>query len=176
MTSSRKLKIIEEITAYTDGSCMNQKNRIYCGYGVHFPGKELKDISKPFTKGNLTNQRTELYAIYKAIKKISKKYIFNKIVIYSDSNYSIRCATLWINSWKKNNWKTANKKDVLNQDIIKKIDKLMMKYKGKIEFHHVNSHTGKKDAHSVGNDEADKLAKAGAMKLKQLIRKIDSEE
>ena len=35
-----------------------------------FPNGEFEDISRPFTKGEKTNQRAELYAIYKAIKII----------------------------------------------------------------------------------------------------------
>ena len=156
--------IIDTITVYTDGSYMKTKQGEKCGYGVYFPNKELSNISKKFKKFPLTNQRAELYAIYKAIKKISKKIKFNRLEIYSDSEYSIKSLTIWIKSWKKNNWKTANKKEVLNQDIIKKIDKLLSKYDGKIFFTHVRSHTGKKDKHSLGNEEADKLATAGAAK------------
>ena len=152
------------IVVYTDGSYMKTKEGEKCGYGIYFPNKELSNISKKFKKKPLTNQRAELYAIYKAIKKVAKKFKFNRLEIYSDSEYSIKSLTVWINAWKKNNWKTANKKEVLNQDIIKKIDKKLQKYEGKIFFTHVRSHTGKTDVHSLGNAEADKLATDGAKK------------
>lgn len=156
--------IIDEITVYTDGSCMKKKTGIKCGYGIFFPNKELKDFSRPFTHGNLTNQRSELYAIYKALRVITKTFVFDKIHLYTDSMYSINCLTNWINDWKKNNWKTSNKKEVLNQDIIKKIDdKILSRYSNKIIFTHVKAHTGKKDKHSLGNECADKLATSGAM-------------
>jgi len=165
MTSSTKLKTIDTIIAFTDGSCVKQKNKEnICGYGVHFPNGELKDISKKFTHEPLTNQRTELYAIYKAIKKADEKYNFKSMMIYSDSEYSIKSLTLWINSWKKNGWMTANKKPVLNTDIIQDIDELLIKHKGKIKFEHVMSHTNKTDYKSLCNDVADQLAKAGGSK------------
>ena len=66
----------------------------------------------------------------------------------------------WIKSWKKNNWKKSDKKVVLNQDIIKKIDKILQKYPNKIKFIKVKGHSG-----DHGNDMADDLAKKGAMKL-----------
>lgn len=157
-------KSLDNIIVYTDGSCMKGKTGPKCGYGIHFPNGEIKDISKPFTHAPLTNQRSELYAIYKALKKIKRRYIFKSIQIYSDSEYSIKSLTIWINSWKKNNWKTSNNKDVLNQDIIKKIDKMLQKYKGLIKFTHVKAHTGKQDPQSLGNEMADKLATSGAMK------------
>lgn len=156
-------KIIDTIIVYTDGSFMKTKEGQKCGYGVYFPNKEIKNISKKFTKVPLTNQRAELYAIYKAIGKVTKNFKFNRLEIYTDSEYSIKSLTEWIDSWKKNNWKTVGKKEVANQDIIKKIDKKLQKYKGKIVFTHVRSHTGKSDKHSLGNNEADKLATAGAM-------------
>lgn len=162
---AKKRQKRDEIKMFTDGSCM--KNGLFnkCGYGVYFPDKEVSNISKPFVHEPLTNQRSELYAIYKGIKRVKKHCTFNKLIIYSDSEYSIKSLTEWITNWKKNGWKTANKKPVLNVDIIKKIDRYMQKYEGKIIFHHVKSHTGKLDALSIGNDKADELAKAGANKL-----------
>ena len=158
-----KSKKHDIIVVYTDGSCMGSGKNIKCGYGIHFPNKELPDIGKPFKHTPLTNQRAELYAIYKALKNITKKLTFEQIHIYSDSEYSIKSMTIWIKNWKSNNWKTANNKPVANQDIIIKIDKIMEKHKGKIKFTHVMAHTKKTDKHSIGNDIADKLAKFGSM-------------
>jgi ribonuclease HI len=163
MTSLKKL-IVDTIVVYTDGSYKKTKNGILCGYGIYFPNEEIKNISKKFTKKPLTNQRAELYAIYKAIKKIIENIDFEKIEIYTDSEYSIKSLTEWIINWKKNNWKTSNNKEVLNQDIIKKIDKKIQKYKNKIFFFHVKAHTNKKDYQSICNDMADQLAKQGAQK------------
>ena len=155
-----------DIIVYTDGSFSKGKNKLHCGYGIHFPNKELKDIGKPFIHEPLTNQRAELYAIYKALKKITENLKFKTITIYSDSEYSIKSVTKWIKDWKKNGWMTANNKPVSNQDIIRRIDKILMKYPKHIEFIHVRSHTGKTDKHSIGNDKADELAKNGALQNK----------
>lgn len=157
-------KTIDTIEVYTDGSCIKTKTGPSCGYGVYFPGGESKNMSRKFTKEPLTNQRAELYAIHKALKRIKRHFKFKEIKVYSDSEYSIKSLTVWINSWKKNNWKTANGKQVLNQDLIKKTDKILQKYPGKINFTHVRSHTGKTDRHSLGNEQADKLATKGARK------------
>ena len=154
-----------KIDIFTDGSCIKKINQIpKCGYGVYFPNKELSDISKPFTVGEPTNQRAELYAIYKGIKKVVLNFEIEQLNIYTDSEYSIKSLTIWINNWKQNNWKNANKKEVANQDLIKKIDIYLQKYIGKIFFHHVRSHTGKKDYASIGNSKADDLATQGVTK------------
>lgn len=151
------------ITIFTDGACRgNGTVNAIAGCGVYFPNKEFENISVPFVISPVTNQRAELYAIYLALYKIlNSDHDFNKITIYSDSNYSIKCLTVWINTWKKNNWRTASRKPVKNQDLIIKIDSMLYGIRNKVKFHHVRSHTGKKDLISVGNDIADKLANNG---------------
>lgn len=149
-----------DIIVFTDGSCIPQMNK--CGYGIHFPNGEFKDISKTFTKLPKTNQRAELYSIYKAIKKIQSKDKNFNIKIYSDSEYSIKSLTVWIKQWKKNNWISSSGKEVMNLDIIQKIDNLIGEHIGKIEFVHVRAHTGKDDYNSKHNAIADELAKKGA--------------
>ncbi len=148
------------IIVFTDGSYMRQGDK--CGYGVHFPNKEFKDISRSFTHLPKTNQRAELYAIYKAIYIINKKDQNLDILINSDSEYSIKSMSIWIKNWKKNNWISSTGKPVLNQDLIKKIDNLMEKHVGKIQFKHVRAHTSQQDYDSIHNDITDKLAKDGA--------------
>jgi ribonuclease HI len=150
------------IKIFTDGSFKKSKNNILCGYGVYFPNGELENVSRPFIHTPLTNQRAELYAIYKAIKLL-KTIKFTNAIIYTDSIYSIKCLTEWYKLWQQNNWKNSKNKPVMNQDIIKPILKILDK---NIKFIHVNSHTGKKDFESISNDIADKLANDGAEKLK----------
>lgn len=163
-THVSKLKHLDTIEVYTDGSYRKKDNKEYCGYGIYFPNGEIKNIANSFDIKPLTNNRAELYAIYRAIKKIQKRYTFNKIIIYTDSEYSMKSLTIWIDNWKTNNWKNAKNKPVENQDIIKKIDDLLQKYPEKIIFKHVRSHTGKQDEQSINNHKADYLANVGASK------------
>ena len=153
-----------EIDAFTDGSFSKKSGIQKCGYGIHYPNKELPDISEPFTITPLTNQRAELYAIYTALKDITEKINFKQINIYTDSEYSLKSLTIWAHGWEKSSWKGKNKKDIKNQDIIKPAFNIIKKYKGMINIVHVYSHTGKTDRLSVGNAVADKLATEGANK------------
>ena len=150
---------MSEIIVFTDGSHVKSKISPYCGYGVHFPNNEIPDLSEEFTKEPKTNQRAELYAIYKAIELIHNYNKDINIKIYSDSEYSIKSMTIWIKNWKQNNWISSTGKPVMNQDIIKKIDELIIKHDGKTKFKHVRAHTGKQDYESIHNDIADKLAR-----------------
>jgi ribonuclease HI len=157
------------INVYTDGSCSKSGKITLCGYGIYFPDNELLNVSEQMVIEPLTNQRAELYAIFQALKLVSDNYNFKKLIVYSDSEYSIKSVTVWINSWKKNGWVSSKKEPVKNQDIIKLIDELLVLNKGKILFKHVKAHTGKLDTDSINNDIADGLAKAGALKLDKIV-------
>lgn len=150
------------IDVFTDGGCKsNGKLGATGAIGIHFPNKEFNDISEKYTSTDLnkvTNQRAELYAIYKAISLVSSVQ-FNKLYVYTDSKYSIDCLTKWIKRWQTNGWITSKKQPVMNMDLIKPIDELLTKYKNKVEFIHVPSHTRNMDYKSVGNRIADKLVK-----------------
>lgn len=157
------MKII--INIYTDGSTINNgKPNASGGYGVYFPDFPLLNLSEPFLLSVPTNQKTELYALLKCFQQCyilsreNKNYEFH---VYSDSDYSIKCLTTWIKSWVKNNWKKADGKSVKNIEIIKPLYEEYNKVIDKIVIKHINSHTGKKDIHSIGNDTADKLAMIG---------------
>ena len=151
------------IDVFTDGSAMNKKDGIYCGYGVYFPNSEFHNIYDKFRIKPLTNQRAELFAIYKAIRIIRKKSKIVNINIYTDSMYSINSLTIWIETWIKNDWKTANRKEVMNKDIIKVIYSMIKKHKGIIKFIHVKAHTNGISYEAKCNEIVDELAKKGAL-------------
>ena len=158
----KKKEYIKSIDVYTDGSLKKTRNGNICGYGIYFPNNELDDVSKPFTNGEITNNRAELYAIYQSIIRINKVYNFKEINIYTDSQYAKKSLTEWIVNWKKNDWKNYRNKPVKNTDIIKKIDKYIQKYPNKINIIWIPAHTKKNECHSINNDMADKLANNGA--------------
>jgi ribonuclease HI len=160
-------KQIEEINVFTDGSYFKQKdnkNKTFasCGYGIFYPNKELPNVSRPFKKADPTNNRAELMAIYVALIQVKTNFDFNKLTIYSDSQYCIRSLTEYSKVWRVNGWKGATKKPVENQDLIKPIISILDKYTDKIIFIHVRAHTNKQDQISLSNDMVDKLAKYGA--------------
>ena len=155
-----------DITIYTDGSCINngQKNAS-AGIGVYFGENDPRNISEKFTD-EPTNQRAELYAVIKALDKVydDDNYINNltNITIYTDSDYTIKCITKWIHSWLNNNWINSHGEKVKNKKYIECLYKLTKTFKN-VDFKHVRSHTGKLDKHSIGNQEADRLAVAASV-------------
>lgn len=47
-----------------------------------------------------------------------------KVKIITDSQFTIKCITLWIHNWKRNNWKTASGGPVKNKEDLKKLDSI----------------------------------------------------
>jgi len=143
-----------EFFIFTDGSCKKKPDgTTTSGLGVYL-GEECCNIKEIYN--DKTNNQCELLAIdiaFKIILKCINEVIKHnkKINIVSDSEYSIKCASLWISKWKDNNWKTASGGDVKNKSIICSIDKSMNTireansklpdtHKVKVKLIHVNSH------------------------------------
>ena len=160
---------MKEIVIFTDGSCKGCVDNKRAGCGVYIPNKEKYNISYKIKKGNKTNQVAELTACIKGIEKILSKFIFYKIIIYTDSMYLINSITIWADNWRNNEWKKSNGETILNKKLIKK---LYFYYKNiNIEFFHVKAHTKEPLDKSTedykiwyGNFMADKLANDAADK------------
>ena len=121
-----------EIVVYTDGSALNNqhKGKRRGGCGVFFSDNDTRNRSIPLKETDtekVTNQVAELNACLIAIELVfntdditAKK---NKLIIYTDSMYSINCISKWCKTWKKNNWCKSDKKVIENLELIQKIYK-----------------------------------------------------
>ncbi|KAJ1862912.1 hypothetical protein LPJ78_004390 [Coemansia sp. RSA 989] len=156
----------ELITVYTDGaSSRNGQKGARAGIGVYFGDRDPRNISEPLSgdETRQTNQRAELMAILRAIQATesssSSSSSNKKLLICTDSMYSINCLTVWFQKWEKNGWtSSASRKRVENQDIIRPILDLIRARGGNVSFRHVRGHAG-----IAGNEAADRLAVAGAL-------------
>ena len=141
--------------AYTDGACKyNGSQRAKAGLGIHFSEMnniKINDISERLIYSKQTNNAAELMAILRCLEKCLEYNVYQKIYIYTDSDYSMKCITLWYPEWKK-----KGIKDKKNIDILHKINSIYGKLD--VEFIHIRSHTGLTDIHSLGNERADRLA------------------
>ena len=139
------------IKIYTDGSCIGNPGS--GGWAaIILDGKNEKIISG--NKNNTTNNQMELLATINALSNFSKK---KSLKIFTDSNYVKDGITKWIKNWEKNNWKTSAKKPVKNQELWKKLDKL-------VKFHNVKWEWIKGHSTNTYNNLADKLARNEAKK------------
>lgn len=142
------------LTIYTDGSSKgNGSSNQIGGLGVIFSDPEIKHISVHL--GNVTNNYAELTAIIEAFKVIKNNPLckhYSKIIIRSDSTYSIKCLNIWYKGWVKHNWKTSSDTPVKNKQLIITARKLLDQLP-QVELIHVFGHNK-----NLGNEIADQLA------------------
>jgi len=141
-----------EIIVYTDGACSkNGSKHAVAGYGIFFGEGNPKNVSKRITSGKITNNVAELTAVVEAIKLLSDSYD-KKIGIYTDSKYTMLCASSFGEKCQKKKWAA----DIPNVELVKEVFTLVKQHS--ITLLHVSAHTTNEDVHSIGNREADRLA------------------
>jgi len=143
---------------YTDGACSNNgRVNAKAGIGIYFGKDDSRNVSKQVV-GKQTNNVAELTAVLETYPLIQQDLNEKKISIVTDSNYVIKCLGSYGEKCYKNNWESKKKSDkgIPNVDLLKQTY-LLYKDSGVI-FQHIEAHTGNQDIHSIGNEEADKLA------------------
>ena len=137
------------IKIYTDGSCLNNPGNGGWAAIINDNGQILK-ISG--SEKNTTNNKMELMAPIKALKKIDKN---DKIEIYTDSKYLKLGITEWIHKWIKNKWQTSKKEEVKNKKLWLELYELTNSVD--IDWIWVKAHSG-----NPLNEEVDLMAKKAA--------------
>ena len=131
---------------YTDGACSGNPGP--GGWGAVIIDEENNQIELSGSEKSTTNNRMELLAPIKALKKIKEEA---KITIFTDSTYLKNGITEWIKKWEINGWKSANKKTIKNKDLWQELSKLTQKKD--ITWKWVKAHAG-----NPLNELADQLA------------------
>jgi ribonuclease HI len=165
------IRDLDDIVVYTDGACINNgikgKEKLG-GCGVYFNernkvemnniSERLQDVNKMFNIEDdvYTNNKSELLAICLALRVCKEKK--KRVIIYTDSEYSLKAIYEWYPLWVEKGIK-EKKKNYKILDILHEYLEVM-----DVKMCHVRAHTGLKDINSLGNAEADKLANLGANK------------
>lgn len=97
-----------------------------------------------------------LKAACKAIEQAKSQNI-KKLIIYTDSKFTINGITSWVDSWKTNGWRTSSGRSVINKEDFERLANLSKDIE--IQWMHIPGHAG-----FQGNEEADRLAREGASK------------
>jgi len=147
---------------YTDGACIhNGKKYAKAGIGIYFGPNDKRNVSERIT-GKQTNNAAELEAIIRVFEILEKEIKKGEeYVIMTDSEYAIKCMKSYGYKLALKHWKSD--KPIPNLEKVKAGFLLFQNYPN-VKLEHVRAHTGKKDAHSIGNEWADKLATASIQK------------
>ena len=140
---------------YMDGACSkNGCEDAKSGLGIYFGENDPRNVSKKL-EGKHTNNVAELEAMICAFSIVLEDLKQGKIITFvSDSDYAIKCAT----SYGKNQSLLSWEKDIPNKDLVKTLYESCSQYEN-LQFLHIKAHTNKKDTHSIGNNNADLLAR-----------------
>ena len=149
-------EFIPELSVYTDGACVNNgKPNAIAGIGVYFGENNSRNVSSKIT-GKQSNNTAEMKAILKACEILDEEIeAKKKIMIYTDSVYSIRCCTTYGDKLAKVGW--TKKKTIPNVELVQQAY-YFFQNNTNVKLTHVKAHTQEQDIHSVGNDNADRLA------------------
>jgi len=156
---------------FTDGSCPgNGKANARAGFAAWFPEHpEWSAAQRVPDSEDQTNNRAELSAIRLAFTILEDRGCLDEdVVVYSDSDYSIKCVSVWITGWIGRGWKTSDGKNVLHRDLIEDIVKRASKFKSH-RFVHVRAHTGGSDDLSIQNDRVDRMAQEVVEGKKEIV-------
>uniref|UniRef100_A0A6Q2WR17 Ribonuclease H1 n=1 Tax=Esox lucius TaxID=8010 RepID=A0A6Q2WR17_ESOLU len=146
----------DAVVVYTDGCCSgNGKSGARAGIGVYWGRNHPLNVAEPL-HGRQTNQRAELQASCKALEQANEMNI-TKLVLYTDSKFTINGVTSWVKNWKLNNWRLKSGGQVTNKEDFEKLDLLNSKLE--VVWLHIPGHAG-----YLGNEEADRLSREGAAK------------
>lgn len=144
----------DAVVVYTDGCCSaNGRKRARAGIGVYWGCNHPLNVAERL-QGRQTNQRAEIQAACKALEQAKEKNI-KKLVLYTDSMFTIKGVTKWVKNWKLNGWKLQSGGQVINKDDFIKLDRLNSELE--VVWMHIPGHAGYK-----GNEEADRLSREGA--------------
>ena len=128
---------------FTDGACTNNGKRnanAAWGYIVvdNVGYKVLERGSGPIPKSEpQTNQRAELQALLNGVNA-SKQYP-GFIKIWSDSQYSINCASVWGKSWQRKGW-TKQGGVIQHLDLVKQLVSATEQMGHRLEYKWLKGH------------------------------------
>ncbi|XP_028996218.1 ribonuclease H1 isoform X2 [Betta splendens] len=149
----------DAVVVYTDGCCSaNGKTNARAGIGVYWGHNHPLNVSERL-QGRQTNQRAEIQAACKALEQAKEENI-KKLVVYTDSKFTINGVTTWVKNWKLNGWRLKSGGQITNKEDFVKLDRLNAELE--VVWLHIPGHAGYK-----GNEEADRLSREGAAKPSQ---------
>jgi ribonuclease HI len=120
---------------------------------VYYGEGDARNVSESFA-GKQTNNIAEVRAVLSAYHQIRQEDdVHTTYVIYTDSMYTLGYATRSGDAHQTTNWS----KHIPNKELVKQLYQSISSHPN-IQIRHIKAHTQHQDVHSLGNEQADKLA------------------
>jgi ribonuclease HI len=150
---------------FCDGACRGNGTRhAVAGWAwAYWPGVAR---GEPTASGSArlgapaTNQRAELMALFEALRWLQKNGSGSPTTIYTDSQYAIKCTTVWGPGWKRKGWTRGSGEPLQNLDIIKPLVDLWSTMR--VPLVHVRGHQTGSTPEVWGNNWVDRAAVVAA--------------
>lgn len=136
-------------TVYCDGAS-RKDGRGGWGASIRQHGKANVDICGG--EYDTTNNRMELMAVIETLWYLPAQ---SRVTLVCDSQYVIKGASEYMDTWIRAGWRTSSNKEVKNVDLWKELRSAMKRHM-RIEWEWVKGHT-----QNEGNERADALAGEG---------------
>lgn len=144
----------DAVVVYTDGCCSaNGRDGARAGIGVYWGRNHPLNVAERL-QGRQTNQRAEIQAACRALE-LAKQNNIQKLVLYTDSKFTINGVTSWVKTWKLNGWRLKSGGPITNKEDFMKLDRLNSELE--VVWMHIPGHSG-----YSGNEMADRLSREGA--------------
>jgi ribonuclease HI len=140
------------VEIYTDGACSGNPGPGGWGTIMRWRGTE-RELSGGAAQ--TTNNRMELEAVIQGLKALKKS---SDVIVFTDSQYVQKGASLWLAGWKAKNFKIKGGGTRPNHDQWRELDALASEHR--VQWRWVKAHAGHPE-----NERADKLAVAESKKL-----------
>lgn len=136
---------------FTDGACPNNgKRNANAAWGALLVSDNGYIVLDRFSGAiplseSQTNQRAELTALLRGVevaeKQLARDSTLKKIQVWSDSQYSINCASVWGPTWKSRGWKKQGG-EIQHLDLIRVLVEKTQSLGFKIEYKWLKGHKG----------------------------------
>ena len=135
---------------FTDGACTNNgKKNANAAWGALLVSDMGYVVLDRFSgavpiREPQTNQRAELRALLRGMEIAEEKLKdpeITKVQIWSDSEYSIKCASVWGPNWKKNGWKKQGG-EIQHLDLIQQLVLGTQRLGRTLEYKWLKGHKG----------------------------------
>jgi ribonuclease HI len=156
------------IVVFADGSCLDNGGRHpRAGFATVWPDHPDRDRGWPLSDGvTPTSIRAEMYAWLAAcgvaddIDRAQSPAERRTLVVHTDSQFVVDCATSWVSAWARNAWRKSDGEPVANLDLCKRMEAQLEQRA--VRTLHVRGHNDAKTLSAQMNARADQLARSAA--------------
>jgi ribonuclease HI len=140
------------VRVWTDGSSSVRDRSGGWALIAQWEGMEAMRFGYSDSATNITMELTAILRAFQFVRPAPGR----RLVIATDSEYSIKALTQWMRQWRQNGWRSSAGRKVANLELLLEVEQAMKHHRQNgtaVTFNWVKGHSGVRM-----NEEVDKLA------------------